>query len=292
MSKYKVEKNKYGFYSVNPTPSNIELEEFYRDFYFQEDNQNYEKNYTSDEYKYFENESKVAEFIFHKYSRKNKNTKKFIDIGCGEGFFAEHFNKNAWDVKLLDYSDYGIKTHNKHLLSSLIVGNIYKSIENEFISNEKYDFISLKNVLEHVTNPELLLFSIKDLMKNDSILRIEVPNDYSTFQKMLIDNSYTHNTWLKIPEHLHYFSFESLSKFLTENGFKIKLAMSDFPIELFLLNKHSNYAKNKETGKEAHYSRIKANNFIFEKGIENYINFFESSAKVDFGRQVIIYCTI
>jgi 2-polyprenyl-3-methyl-5-hydroxy-6-metoxy-1,4-benzoquinol methylase len=292
MSKFSAIKNKYGFYSASPMPTEKELEEFYKNVYFQEDSQNYEQQYTEEEYKYFLNESKVTEYIYNNITQQNKNNNSLLDIGCGEGYFAKYFYNNNWKVNLVDYSSYGIITHNNELVNNFKEGCIYKNLDSERIEKKEYNLISIKNVLEHVVDPELLLAKVKKLMTKNSLLRIEVPNDYSSFQELLLENNNTTNTWFKPPEHLHYFTFESLSGFLDKLGFNVEMVMSDFPIELYLLNDFSNYTKNTNTGKQAHYGRVKANNFIFDKGIKNYVEFFESCAKVDFGRQVIIYCSL
>jgi hypothetical protein len=121
------------------------------------------------------------------------------------------------------------------------------------------------------------------------MLRVVVPNDYSAFQEALLERDKTHETWFAPPEHLHYFNFESLRELLNSLGYRLKVMMADFPIEIFLLNNHSNYAKDRDVGKEAHYSRVIASNYIFEQGIENYIKYFSACVDVDFGRQVIAY---
>ena len=141
-------------------------------------------------------------------------------------------------------------------------------------------------------DPVDLLQKIQLLLKDSSVLRVEVPNDYSLFQEMLLEQRMTENTWFGPPDHLHYFTFKSLKKFLTMLGFKIQFMMADFPVELYILNSFSNYAKNKKIGKNAHLARVKANNFIYDQGIEGYINYFSASAEVNLGRQVILYATI
>ncbi len=188
-----------------------------------------------------------------------------------------------------DFSDFGMARHNPKLFETFIKGDIFDTLGSQIESKRLYDFINLKNVLEHVLDPVRLLTQIGLLMKNDSILRIEVPNDYSVFQQMLLENKMTENTWFVPPEHLHYFSFESIQTFLQANGFRIENIMADFPIELYILNPESNYAKNKSLGKNAHLSRIRANNFIYDQGIENYIQYFSAAANVNMGRQVIVY---
>ncbi len=293
--KYTPQKTEYGFYSASPLPSQKELDELYRTYY-QNKKVGYQPEYSDEELRYFRIQARVADYIFDK-TRQDKNTigndtnsqRIFLDVGTGEGFFAKYFYENNWRVVTCDFSDFGMARHNPKLFETFIKGDIFDTLGSQIESKRLYDFINLKNVLEHVLDPVRLLTQIGLLMKNDSILRIEVPNDYSVFQQMLLENKMTENTWFVPPEHLHYFSFESIQTFLQANGFRIENIMADFPIELYILNPESNYAKNKSLGKNAHLSRIRANNFIYDQGIENYIQYFSAAANVNMGRQVIVY---
>jgi len=158
--------------------------------------------------------------------------------------------------------------------------------------NKKYNLINIKNVLEHVVDPEQLIDMVKTITASQGLIRIEVPNDYSSFQNMLIENDKTNNTWFKSPEHLHYFNKQSLLNFIEMQGLGVVDLLCDFPVEVYLLNDNSNYAKNNIFGKQAHLSRIIASNYIIDQGIENALSFYRSSARVDFGRQLIAYCKV
>lgn len=283
-------KSKYGYFSIENLPTQKELEKHYSEKYYQEDSVQYSHSYSDDELKHFENKAKAAQFIF-KNSYPNKNN-SFLDVGAGEGFFASSFFHHGWNVTTMDYSNYGINSHNPHLLNTLIQGDVFKSLENLSHEKKKFDFINLSNILEHVIDPIELLKTLKSLLSEQSLLRISVPNDYSNFQQFLLDKGYTTNTWLCPPDHLHYFTFESLSNLLLSLGYQIVISMGEFPIELYLANESSNYVKNKKNGKLAHKSRIEVDNFLFEQGIEKYINYYKASAEIGLSRQVVIYATV
>lgn len=284
---YRLEKTKWGFYSVVPLPSSEELEKHYEKKYYQNEHGSYQHWYSTEESTYFENEAKVTEYIFNKYI--DTSSGKLLDIGAGEGFFANYFFEKKWEVVTCDYSDSGMKHHNPSLLNTLVKGDIFSTLEN--YKNKNYDIINLKNILEHVLDPVALLNLIRPLLKRNSLLRIVVPNDYSTFQEMLFERGMTENTWFSPPEHLHYFTFKSLVDLLSSLGYKVRTLMADFAIELFLLNKHSNYSKNKETGKAAHLARVIADNYIFNQGVGGYVKYYSACAEVNWGRQVIAYAS-
>lgn len=283
-------KSRYGYYSILNMPSSNELKEFYENKYFQEGSGNYYHSYTDDELIFEENKAKVSEYILNKLNSKKK--KSILDVGSGEGFFGRYFFKNQYHLKTLDFSSYAISHHNPKLISTLIQGDIFDSLNTILKSDVKYDFVNLSNVLEHVVDPIELLTKLKSLLTKESLLKISVPNDYSEFQNFLLDKNYTMNTWLCPPEHLHYFTFESLKNLLEDLGYEIEISMGEFPIEIFLTNEESNYVHDKNKGKNAHKARIEADNFLFSKGIEPYINFYKASANLGFSRQVIIFAKI
>ena len=280
-------KSEYGYFSIKNLPTQQELEKHYSEKYYQEDSIQYSHLYNDDELTHFANKAKAAQFIFQTLFQNKNNS--FLDVGAGEGFFASCFFHSGWKVTTMDFSNFGINSHNPHLANTLIQGDVFQSLENQCLANNKFDFINLSNILEHVIDPIKLLKTLKLLLSEQSLLRISVPNDYSNFQQFLLDKQYTTNTWLCPPDHLHYFTFDSLSNLLRGLGYEIVVSMGEFPIELYISNESSNYVKNKEVGQFAHKSRIEVDNFLFNQGVEKYINYYKASADIGLTRQIVIY---
>jgi len=272
-------------------PTDQELERFYSQLYYQENLQCYTESYSKDEIRYFENEARTSEYIFKKHCRIINTS--LLDIGCGEGYFSKYFhNKRGWAVSLIDYSSFGLEQHNSQLLESFYQGDIFDKLIDIHGFDKKFHLINIKNVIEHVADPGKLIQLIKKITEIRGLIRIEVPNDYSKFQDMLIEYNKTNNTWFKPPEHLHYFNKQSLLKFIEMQGLEIVELLCDFPIEMFVLNDYSNYTRVDAVGKQAHLSRVIASNYLMEQGIENAVMFYRSLAQVDFGRQLIACCKI
>lgn len=277
----------HGFFSVHPLPSDKELNEFYEKLYYQNNTGQYSKQYTNDEITFFQNDCRILERFYKKLFPDIKR-RTCLDIGCGEGFQSNYFFEMKWGVTCCDYSDFGLYQHNPHLIPYLIKGDLEFSMRNLMKVKDSYSKILLKNVLEHVLSPESIINKIKKLMDENTILFIDVPNDYSAFQEYLIDNGYTENTWFCPPQHLHYFQFNSLKSFLEAQGLEIVSMQGGWPIEQFLLNKHSNYFHNKNTGKEAHFTRCKVSNFLISQDLDAYISLRETYANLSFGRDIIM----
>ncbi|MFN9886753.1 MAG: methyltransferase domain-containing protein, partial [Pseudanabaena sp.] len=168
-------------------------------------------------------------------------------------------------------------------------GDLYKTLDSKIADGLVYDYINLANVLEHVRQPIELLEGIKKLMHPKTLLRIIVPNDFSLFQNLLVKKGLTQETWFVPPDHLNYFTFDSLTNLLNARGLQTFKVISDFPVEAFLFNEHSNYWSDRSRGKQAHLSRVTIENFLINQGIDNYINYREAAAKCDFGRSVIAF---
>jgi len=283
---YQLKKNEiHEFYSIYPLPTQTELKEYYEKLYYQNDTGQYSKQYEEEEIKFFQNDCRILERLYQNHF-PNTSSKACLDIGCGEGFQSNYFFDKGWDITCCDYSDFGLKQHHPHLVQNLIMGDFETIMKNLIKTNDMYSIILLKNVLEHVLSPENTIAEIKKIMNKNTYLFIDVPNDYSIFQKYLSDNGYTENTWFCPPQHLHYFQFKSLKSFLEAQGLEVVSTQAGFPIEQFLLNKHSNYFHNKEVGREAHLTRCKVSNHLLNQDIDGYIILRESYAKLSYGRDI------
>jgi 2-polyprenyl-3-methyl-5-hydroxy-6-metoxy-1,4-benzoquinol methylase len=269
---YKCIQSELGYRSVSPMPSpQVRLDQ-YKEKYYQADASNYRQEYSAEELRYFNNDGRVTERVMSQHTKAGPG--RLLDVGAGEGFFAKHFLDSGWDTTIADDSSAGMGLQNPTLLSSLLQEDLFQTIEQLAKEQEKYDLISLRNVLEHVIDPIKLLSDINSLIASGGILRINVPNDYSKIQHFLLDNEMTAESWFSLPEHLNY---------------EVVLLMAEFPIEMLLANEHSNYCHDRTRGKAAHDARILVDNYLVDQGLHNYIDFYSASAAVNLGRQIVTY---
>lgn len=287
MKKYDLKLNELGYMEVYPKPSLEELEEHYRDKYFQlTTSSSYKSSYSDEELLFMDLEAEMCIATINKYTFVS-NT--LLDVGCGEGYFSKYFLDKGWKLKCVDFSINGIKNHNPSLIPYFQQGDLLEWLQNNNSNDSKYGLINLDNVLEHVIDPKELLLSLKPLLCSDTLLRIEVPNDFSGFQKYLIQQGFTKENWISPPEHLSYFNRSSLINLLDSVGYKVISVQADFPIEQFLINKYSNYNGDKGRGKEAHTSRVLITNFLAKQNLDRYIDYREASADLDYGRLLTAY---
>jgi len=289
---YTKKRHPMGFYQANPIPSQEELDHYYREEYFQAcKSASYSHDYSEEEMQFILTQPVVADYVWKQAGKKTVG--KLIDIGCGEGFFARFFYDHGWEIECCDLSSFAIERHNPEILSFFTENNIFKELDEKITDNNKYDFINLSNVLEHVREPVILLERVKKIMGRDSMLRIKVPNDFSTFQQILLDSSrISSEYWFNPPGHLNFFTLTSLKEVLNSCGFRIVKILADFPIELFLLNKYSNYVVDKSKGAEAHNARVVMERYLMDHGTDKYVDFMSASSEVGLGRTIIVFAEV
>jgi 2-polyprenyl-3-methyl-5-hydroxy-6-metoxy-1,4-benzoquinol methylase len=279
--------NQLGFREASPKPNQRYLDIHYSEKYYQDPTGSYAANYSQNEIAHFYNIARLAEYFISKHV--DLKHKSLLDLGCGEGYFSHAFYKLNWNVKCSDFSSFGVTKHNPEIYSFFEQGDIFTKVNNCVDARQTYSFINLQNVLEHVIDPIMLLERIKLIMAPESVLRIRVPNDYSSFQMALLKQGLTSNTWFTPPDHLSYFNRDGLTKILLHCGFQIISLQANFPIEVFLINPNSNYWKDKNLGNGAHMTRVFCENYLIEKDMDAYITLSEAAAKLEYGRELIVY---
>jgi 2-polyprenyl-3-methyl-5-hydroxy-6-metoxy-1,4-benzoquinol methylase len=288
-----IELNNHGYYEVINKPSEDELKEYYAKKYFQENKGSYYDEYSEEELNYFLNKIEQKYYVVNSIFPESSNTRKFLDIGCGEGFALKFFLDKKWEVLGLDYSDFGCKEFNKDCLPYLIQGDVYDSIDDLIARRENFDVLLLDNVLEHVTDTSLMLKKCTSLLTKNGILVIEVPNDFSILQKHLLDtNKIDKPFWVVLPDHLSYFNLQGLNNLLSDSGFKNVISISDHPIDFNLLNQDTNYYRDKTKGKACHESRIELENIIHNISIPKAIDLYKAYAELGLGRQIISFSVL
>jgi SAM-dependent methyltransferase len=170
----------------------------------------------------------------------------------------------------------------------MLVGDVYVNLQRIAQSNSEYDVIWLDNVLEHVLNPLELLEQLATIVSDEGVLIIEVPNDFSVVQEHLYKKgTLEKRNWVVLPDHLSYFNKMGLANLCQAANWNMLDIMSDFPIDWFLFNEHSNYYKNKTTGKAAHQARVALENLMHQISPSKSIELYKALADLGMGRQLI-----
>ena len=289
--KYKVISDPvYGYHRLDPVPTQEEVEHYYKEEFY------------SSEYKSFNDSSlKVQEeeqdFFNSRWDSIFSGCQTFFgtteglslfDIGFGFAQALLYFHEKGFNVSGLEPSPEGAEYAKSKGL------NVFHSSIEDFscVGNQRFDVVTLFNVLEHLRSPVDTLKNIKKyLLKPQGLLVIDVPNEYNDFQVAANEEYGLNEWWVCPPNHINYFSATSLEHVLDQCGYEVKHREASFPLEIFLLFGDV-YVGNGDLGKACHKKRVRFEYLLRKHGKKDKLaKFYKALADLDLGRQVIMYAS-
>jgi 2-polyprenyl-3-methyl-5-hydroxy-6-metoxy-1,4-benzoquinol methylase len=138
---------------------------------------------------------------------------KLLDIGCGPGVFLSVAASRGWTPFGFDISEFAVTSARERFGLRNVTR---RSVEEMDYAPGSFDAVTLFHVIEHVVDPGALARACHRIIRPGGLLVVETP-DISTrrARRAGVDWKY-----LKIPEHLNYFSQKTLSGLLTRAGFR------------------------------------------------------------------------
>ncbi len=134
---------------------------------------------------------------------------KAIDVGCAGGAFVEAARRFGYDARGLEPSRQLAESARARGL------NVVQGTLDTRTSMERYDLVTLWDVLEHVTDPLAMLTACRAILNPQGILLVNYP-DAGTWQARLAGK----NFWWFLSVHLHYFDRHSIRVILEKAGFE------------------------------------------------------------------------
>jgi len=153
---------------------------------------------------------------FRTFSSNLTKETRFLEIGCS---FGGILNKVANAGVTICHGVEPNKMDAKFVLKNNKKAKIFNTtFEKAELLSDFYDIIVSIEVLEHVISPRLFLRKCFDLLQQDGLIHLEVPNHndilLNTFNIPAYKSFYYHKA------HIHYFSKDSLHLLCTECGFE------------------------------------------------------------------------
>lgn len=139
---------------------------------------------------------------------------RWLDIGSGSGQILQEANfRNRWQLQGLEPNKYAAKYSSSYLGIPIKIF----TIEEMPLNNEKYDLITMWDVLEHLANPIQIIDLVSELLNEHGVFIFQVPNlaslDRRVFGKFW--NGYD------LPRHLNLFPNKVIHDLLINKGFRV-----------------------------------------------------------------------
>lgn len=197
---------------MNPRPESDKMIEFYPDFYWQMN------EVSTDPIRRILNsidtasDNAISEEKWRRIKFINK-TGKLLDFGCGNGHFLNLIKQRGWQPFGVEFSSKAVDYAKTRFGINVHLGTIQQAN----FPPDSFDVITLWDVLEHLPNPLEVLCELRNLLKADGVLIIQVPN-INGWQARIFQKYWFH---IDAPRHLYHFSQKTLMQILQKAGYKI-----------------------------------------------------------------------
>ena len=146
---------------------------------------------------------KLIQYLVDRFQLKPDS--KILELGCGRCETLQAFSNMGFSTFGVDSSEKA-----KEYASKSITEVKVSDLENDELpfSSEQFDIIFSKSVIEHISNPSLLMKEISRTLKPKGILIILTPEWTSQMEVFFED-----------PTHVHPYQVKGLADLLKINGF-------------------------------------------------------------------------
>lgn len=224
-------------------------------------------------------------YDFFKGYFRDVRGRKVLDVGSGPGYFLKLGKQLGWQVMGIEPSCKAYQFCTEKLGLKVICDFFGKHNYTDFGT---FDVIHLQNVLEHVEDPITILNLIHEILVNEGLLCVEVPNDFNPLQTLFVRRTKKDPWWVVADEHINYFQPASLSALLANAGFHVIYKTASFPLELFLLM-GDDYTEDPRMGRKVHEKR-KRMELVLEGSGGKILKktLYEKFCELNLGRSIIM----
>ncbi|MBC7643004.1 MAG: class I SAM-dependent methyltransferase [Flavobacterium sp.] len=147
-------------------------------------------------------------FFMDNFKKYKLHTNNYLEIGGGHGLYINQAIKILPEITHFEMVDISQSSLNlaKGILDTDKIKFYLKNIF-DFSSSEKYDFVTMGEVLEHVEQPLELLKKAAELLNEDGVFYITTP-----INAPMIDHIYLFSNEQEIREMIHAANFEIIDE--------------------------------------------------------------------------------
>jgi len=181
---------------------------------------------------------KESRFSSHDYFRRFAGKgHEILDVGCGEGYFAEELGEAGNKVVGVDLlaepkCAHALEQYHQADLDAGLGDSVKAAL-----NGRQFDRVLLQDVLEHLRSPEKMLRDCRPLVKPSGMLLVSVPNvaNITVRLSLLFGRFNYQQRGILDKTHVRFFTRKTARKLIIENGYEIVREKSTvMPVELAL----------------------------------------------------------
>lgn len=207
-----------------------------------------------------------------------------LDFGCWDGSQLSYFADAGWDCTGVEVN---VSAAEKAKEKGIDV--LHQTI-NQFLASNygQWDVINVAYILEHIPRPLEFLVGLSYRLRQGGMLVVEVPNEFNPFQTAYLRSHDLEPYWICLPDHLNYFSKNSLVALAEKAGYSVLIGQTSFPMEAFLLM-GQNYLGDDKVGKSCFRSVVQMEKQLRDYDATLLPRLYESLYRCGVGRSIILY---
>jgi 2-polyprenyl-3-methyl-5-hydroxy-6-metoxy-1,4-benzoquinol methylase len=162
---------------------------------------------------------------------------RFLDIGCGSGASVRAAVDLGWEAIGIDIDPLLVRKGRQELQVDLRCMQILDAD----VPAGHFDFIKLRDVVEHLPNPRDVLARVAELLVEDGLALIVTPNEggLATRLRLLLGRPRTLVATVPPPHHLHSFGPSTLAATLRKAGLEPHLIFTTTPSDRDYVTSHN-----------------------------------------------------
>jgi 2-polyprenyl-3-methyl-5-hydroxy-6-metoxy-1,4-benzoquinol methylase len=143
-----------------------------------------------------------------------KSGGRIMDVGCGLGFFLAWAKEKGYETCGVEPSIEASEYARNALGLAVFTGDVHKLDP----GTQAFDIVTIQHVLEHIPDPVAFLRRVKEILKEDGVLAVVVPNAGSLVGRLARER------WLGFAaeEHLCHYTKDTLRILLIRSGFRVR----------------------------------------------------------------------